>query len=595
MIEELHLRNLGVIAAADLPLGPGLTAVTGETGAGKTMVVTGLLLLFGGRGDAARVRAGSEQASVEGRVAVADPAVTERVEAAGGSLDDDGTLVLRRTLSASGRSRAHVGGAAAPVAVLADLAETLLAVHGQSDQVLLSRPSRQREALDRFAGVDLSAFRAAFDRWRAADADLRDRLARAGELRREIGLLEHGLAEIERVAPQPGEDRETAALAARLGAADALRSAARTDHDALVGDSDVALPDAADVASLVAAGARALAQAAGADPELDGLAARLADLGALAADLGTDLRAYADALDLDPGQLEQVQQRRAELQALVRRYGDGPEPDVDAVLAWAEQARERLARIDVSEEALGRLAAERDRLGEAASAAAGAVRGARSAAAATLERAVSAELADLAMPDARLVVQVRPRPAGTGPALEVAGVASGVGADGADEVEFQLQPHSGTTPLPLGKGASGGELSRVMLALEACLAGTDPVPTMIFDEVDAGVGGRAATEVGRRLARLARDRQVIVVTHLAQVAAFADRHVMVDKSAGPDSASGVTASDVRVVTGTERLAELARMLSGRDSDTARGHAAELLAAAAAPPGRPPRIRAKSAR
>jgi DNA repair protein RecN (Recombination protein N) len=581
VLDELRIRGLGVIDEAVLPLGPGLTVVTGETGAGKTMVVTGLLLLFGGRADSARVRTGSEHAVVDGRLTLAaESPAAGRVRAAGGELDDGDELVLRRMVGASGRSRAYVGGAPAPVAVLAELAEQLVAVHGQSDQLRLVRPAAQRAALDRYADVDLEPFAAAYTRWRAAAAELSDRVGRVAELRRETDLLTHGIAEIEAVAPQPGEAAELAHLAARLGHADALTVAARSAHDILVGDPDDPARESSDVTQLLGFAARTLAQQQGSDDELDELAARLAEVSALAADLGAEFGAYADQLEADPARLEQVEARRAALGALVRKYCDEPEPSVEGVLRWAEAARARLDQIDVSDDAIAALHAGYQTAGAEVASLAEEVSLRRRKAAAELADAVSVELTGLAMPDARLHISVTRRPASAGlPTLAVGGEDVAVAGDGIDEVALVLQPHRGAPALPVGRGASGGELSRVMLALEVCLAGTDPVPTLVFDEVDAGVGGRAAVEVGRRLARLARQRQVVVVTHLAQVAAFADRHVVVDKPTGR-RAGGVTASDVRVVSGDERIAELARMLAGSDTPTAREHAAELLADAA---------------
>jgi DNA repair protein RecN (Recombination protein N) len=582
VLDELRIRGLGVIDEAVLPLGPGLTVVTGETGAGKTMVVTGLLLLFGGRADSARVRTGTDQASVDGRLLIAPGSpVVDRVHDAGGELDDGSELVLRRVVGAGGRSRAYVGGAAAPVAVLADLAEHLVAVHGQSDQLRLVRPGAQRAALDRYAAIDLGPFAGAYADWRDADAQLTDRSARAAELRRESDLLTHGVAEIEAVAPELGEAEELTRLAARLGHADALTLAARTAHDAILGDPSDPATEAADVLSLLGVASRALAQQQGDDTELDGLASRLTELSSLAADLGADFGGYAEQLDTDPARLEQVESRRAALGGLVRKYCDEPEPSVDAVLRWADAARTRLAEIDVSDEALAALRARRDAAAGAVAELATQISARRRAAATSLADAVSTELTGLAMPDARLDVDVHLRPATAGtPVLIMGGESVGITADGADEVDLLLQPHPGAPALPIGRGASGGELSRVMLALEVCLAGTDPVPTMVFDEVDAGVGGRAAVEVGRRLARLARERQVLVVTHLPQVAAFADRHIVVDKPRSDTESGGVTASDVRLVTDEDRVAELARMLAGSDTATAREHAAELLADAA---------------
>jgi DNA repair protein RecN (Recombination protein N) len=577
VLSELRIKGLGVIDEAVLPLGPGLTVVTGETGAGKTMVVTGLLLLFGGRADSARVRVGADQAGIDGRVQVADRAVRQRVHDAGGALDDDTELVLRRVVSAAGRSRAYVGGAAAPVAVLAELAEQLIAVHGQADQQRLVRPDAQRAALDRYADADPAEYGAAFARWREADRDLADRVGRAAELRRETDLLEHGLAEIAALAPQPGEAEELSRLAARLGHAEALQLAARTAHDALLGNPDDPTGDAADVTQLLGAVTRTLGQQDGTDPDLDALAGRLVELGSLTAELGADLAGYAEQLATDPARLQEVEERRAALNALVRKYGDGPDPGIDAVLGWADAARERLGAVDVSDDALAALRARRDDAEAQAAKLAGALSERRLTAAARLATAVTAELSGLAMADAAVSVEVRPRPPAAGaPTLTVHGAVVGAGADGTDEVELQLQPHPGSPALAVGRVASGGELSRLMLALEVCLLGSDQVPTLVFDEIDAGVGGRAAVEVGRRLARLARERQVLVVTHLPQVAAFADQHVVVDKPA-PGQQAGVVASDVRVVSGDDRVAELARMLAGSDTATAREHAAELLA------------------
>lgn len=607
MLTEVHIRGLGVIDDAVLPLGPGLTVVTGETGAGKTMVVTGLVLLFGGRADTARIRSGAQQSHIDGRVELPPRSpVARRVQQAGGELDDETALVLRRTVSAGGRSRAHVGGAPAPVALLAELGERLLAVHGQSDQIRLTRPTEQRAALDRFAGCDVDEYAAAYERWQAADNALRERIGRAAELRRESDLLRYGIDEIEAAAPQPGEGAWLREQTSRLAHADALRDAARAAHDALLGDPDDPTADAADVLALLGTALRALEQQATADPGLELIGARVRELAAQAADVGAELRGYVEQLETDPQRLAELEQRRALLAGLVRKYADGSpqasadDPDADdpdelgAVLAWAQQAHSRLGEIDVSDEAIAELTAQRDAAQAQAARLAQQLSRTRAAAATTLAEAVTAELAGLAMPQARLLIEVRSRTAAAhAPRLEVDRAEVGAGPDGIDEVEFLLQPHPDAAALPIGKAASGGELSRIMLALEVCLTGTEPVPTMVFDEVDAGVGGRAAVDLGARLARLAREHQVIVVTHLAQVAAYADRHVVVGK---PDGGGRVVASDVRTVTGEQRLRELARMLAGTDSGTAREHAAELLARAEGsdrPAAREPRTRRKA--
>jgi DNA repair protein RecN (Recombination protein N) len=351
-------------------------------------------------------------------------------------------------------------------------------------------------------------------------------------------------------------------------------------HDALVGSDDPA-PEATDVLGLLGPAFQELARESSADPALDDFGARLRTLSAQAADLGADLAAYEAGLDADPETLARIEQRRADLSALVRRFGRAVDPDgptgVAAVLDWAKRAAARHAEIDVSDEALDRLKEARDTAHAAAAREAEALSAHRTEAAARLSSAVSAELAGLAMPGADLGVVVQHRPPSAGqPMLDLPDGPAGAGPDGVDEVTFELRTEPAAPAIALHRGASGGELSRVMLALEVVLADTDPVPTMVFDEVDAGVGGRAAIEVGRRLARLARSRQVIVVTHLAQVAAYAGRHLVVDRAA---ASGGITASEVRAVADTDREAELARMLGGLDSVTARRHAAEMLAQA----------------
>ena len=577
MLEELRIRGLGVIDDAVLPLGPGLTVVTGETGAGKTMVVTGLQLLFGGRGDATRVRAGQELAIIDGRLLLEPESVSaRRVADAGGELDADNTLVLRRTVTASGRSRGFAGGAPVPVSVLGDIGTQLFSVHGQSDQLRLTRPAEQRAALDRYGEHDVATYAAKFRAWRVAEDRLADRTARARELARQADVLRHGVAEIAAAAPVPGEDAELRATASRLAHADDLRLAARTAHDALLGDADDPASYASDVATLLGIARRSLDMEAADDPALGAMRDRMVELAALVADLGADLVQYGALLDADPARLAEVEDRRALLTRLTRKYG----PELTDVLAWAEEAERQLVDLDVSDEALTALAAERDALAAETAKLGSALSAARHNAADRLASAITAELAGLAMPEARVTVTVASRTQGAGGyPLIVDGAPTVAGPDGLDEVEILLQPRPDAPALPVQRGASGGELSRVMLAIEVCLgaAGKD-VPTLVFDEVDAGVGGRAAVEVGRRLARLAQDYQVIVVTHLPQVAAYADQHVVIDK---PEDSTNRGVSAVRIVDGADRVAELARMLAGSDTETARQHAAELLTSAAA--------------
>jgi DNA repair protein RecN (Recombination protein N) len=574
MLEEVRITSLGVIDEAVLELSGGFNVVTGETGAGKTMVVSGLGLLFGGRADPTRVRPGADRAVVEGRLQV-EPGgdVARQVNESGGDLDDDGsTLIMTRSVSAEGRSRATVGGRSVPVSLLTYLADDLVAVHGQADQQQLLRPGRQRQALDQFSGPEfaelLASYQRAYHRHQQVRAELAELTTLAANRTREAEDLRRGLDEVQRAEPAEGEDIELVAEEERLANADALHTAATSAHEALLGDPASGSYDSADVISLLAAARSALDGAAQHDPQLAALAARVGEAAYLLSDVATELASYAQSIEADPARLAVVQDRRAELTRLVRSYGtgqpDGPAGDLAAVLVWAKAAGARLAELDGDEDRIGALASQEAELAGAVAELAGQLTAARTQTAGRFGEQVSAELAALAMPHARVTVAVSPAP--------------DFGPHGADEVEIRLAAHPGATPLPLHKGASGGELSRIMLAIEVVFAGADPVPTFVFDEVDAGVGGKAAVEIGRRLARLARLAQVIVVTHLPQVAAFADTHLMVEKASdGTVVRSGITRLDDE-----GRVRELSRMLAGlEDSEFGRAHASELLAAAAA--------------
>ena len=554
MLEEIRIASLGVIESSTLELGPGLTVITGETGAGKTMVVTALGLLLGGRADTGAVRTGARSARVEGVVRVGElAAFAAAVEEVGGEVED-GVVVLARNVSAEGRSRAFVGGASVPVSSLAEVAEPLVAVHGQSDQHRLLRARAQRDALDRFGGDEVAGLLAAYadvhHRLVAVEEELEEVVAHARERAQEADLLRFGLGEVEGVAPVPGEDVALAAEEARLGFADTLRTAAEQAREAL--SSEQGHPDAL----ATTAAARALLDGVREhDAEAGELADRIAEITYLLSDLAADVASYAARVETDPARLAAVSERRAALTALTRKYGD----TIDEVLSWAERSATRLLDLDHTDERIAELRAEQELLRHDRARAAAALTAARTEAAARLADQVTAELGLLAMPHARLSVEVRPLERFT--------------SSGADEVELMLAANTGSDPRPLGKGASGGELSRVMLALEVALAGTSPVPTFVFDEVDAGVGGAAAVEVGRRLAELATSAQVLVVTHLPQVAAYADRHVVVEKA----SDGTVTSSGLTVLDDAQREQELSRMLAGlAGSDTALAHARELL-------------------
>ncbi|TXL86168.1 DNA repair protein RecN [Streptomyces sp. IB2014 016-6] len=571
----MRIRSLGVIDDAVVELSPGFTAVTGETGAGKTMVVTSLGLLLGGRADAALVRIGAKAAVVEGRLTMsADAPAALRAEEAGAELDD-GALLVSRTVSAEGRSRAHIGGRSVPVGVLAELADDLVAVHGQTDQQGLLRPARQRQALDRYAGdavaAPLAKYSDAYRRLRAVAAELAELTTRARERAQEADLLRFGLNEIAAVEPLPGEDTELAAEAERLGHAEALASAASVAHAALVGQPEDPA-EGGDATTLVGGAGRALEAVRSHDPALAALADRMGEIAILLADVAGELAGYADNLDSDPLRLAAVEERRASLTGLTRKYGE----DIAGVLAWAQENAARLTELEGDDDRIGELTAEHATVLSELSGLAQALTDARTKAAARFAEAVTAELASLAMPHARVSFAVSQTEDPDG--VEVDGRPVAYGPSGADDVELLLAPHPGAQPRPIAKGASGGELSRVMLAVEVVFAGSDPVPTYLFDEVDAGVGGKAAVEVGRRLAKLAKSAQVVVVTHLPQVAAFADRQLLVEKTHD----GSVTRSGVTVLEGEDRVRELSRMLAGQeDSETARAHAEELLATARA--------------
>ncbi|MEO5921799.1 MAG: DNA repair protein RecN [Pseudolysinimonas sp.] len=564
MIEEISIRDLGVIGEARLPLGPGFTALTGETGAGKTMVVTALGLLLGDRADSGAIRSGAAQTVVEGHWEVADSGpVADRVRDAGGELDGSaggrGALVLGRSVTADGRSRAVVGGRAAPVGVLSEIGQHLVVVHGQSDQIRLRSATAQREALDRYAGPEfvvlLGDYQEVFRRWQTNQGELDVLVAERDRRTREADELRQAMAEIEAAAPRRGEDAELAERAERLTNLEDLRLAATEAQEAI---SSQSLGDAVDAVALIESARRAIERVADHDPALAPILESLAAASFAVSEVSGQVSSYLGSLDSDSGrELETLQERRAQLAGLIRRFG----PALDDVVDYLESGSSRLLELDNDAdriEILGaEVAADRAQLDDLADQ----LSQRRHAAAEQLSAAVTTELGALAMPDARLTIDVAP---------------AELTLTGRDQVAILLQPHAGTEPRPLARGASGGELSRVMLAIEVVLAATDPVPTFVFDEVDAGVGGASATEIGRRLAKLAERAQVIVVTHLAQVAAFSNNHLVVEKG----SDGSVTTSSVRLVHADDRAQEMARLLSGSpDSDSALAHARELLEAA----------------
>ncbi len=559
MIEEVVIRDLGVIGEARLEFGAGFTALTGETGAGKTMVLTALGLLLGARADSAAVRKGAAQTEVHGRWAL-DPAnpvaasVTERLTEAEVSIID-GELIVSRSVSAEGKSRAAISARPIPISLLDEIGNNLVVVHGQADQLKFRSAAVQREALDNFGGVELAdalaRYSAAFQTWREAVRTLEEMKNLDASRERELEDLKVLIESVDAVNPLPGEDVELAALAQRLTNTQDIRSSLAAAHEAL---SSEEVGGANDALGLLAVARKALEHGATYDERLSDAADQLRELGFAVRDVaGQVASALAEIEGESELSLDEVQERRAQISSLLRKYG----PQLDDVLAAREVAGARQQILDSTDEQIAELESKLLHIQDDLKVKAEELHVIRVRYGAQLASEVTAELQALAMPGAELVVQV---------------TTSDYATHGADDVGILLRSYAGAEPRPIGKGASGGELSRIMLAIEVVLSKGKSNPTFIFDEVDAGVGGAAAIEIGKRLARLAKQAQVIVVTHLAQVAAFADTHLRVMKNHDGE----YTRSDVVSLTEVARVEELARMLSGMtDSELARAHAAEL--------------------
>ena len=553
MIQEIHIRDLGVIREARLGFRPGFNVISGETGAGKTMVLTALGLLLGQRADSGSVRSGQAQTLVEGRIQVLNSALKTKIEELGGSLDDD-ELVMNRIVSTEGKSRASLGGVSVPVAAIGEIAGELVVVHGQADQIRLKSASAQREALDNFAGHSdlLSEYRDAFNSWQSTLKIIADLENDSASRQTELHNLKFAVEDISKVNPTAGEEVELADLANRLSNLEGLRTAATKAHEALSSENDNL-----DALGLLAQAKKILEHES--DSALQELAEMLGEQLLQLRQVSGELASFLASLESDSElSLDQVQSRRAEINGLLRKYGETTEQ----VIAYRDSAQEQLMRLDNSDERVQELRKLEKSQHADVLKLAKQLSDSRNTAAEELATAVTTELQGLAMSEAQLVVRVE--------------AAEQLTSYGADHVSLLLSSYKGAEPRPIGKGASGGEISRIMLAIEVVLAKDRQATTFIFDEVDAGVGGAAAIEVGMRLARLAKQAQVIVVTHLAQVAAFADHQLRVLKSTSDD----VTETDVVTLGADERLEELARMLSGlSDSSSAREHAAELMSLA----------------
>jgi DNA repair protein RecN (Recombination protein N) len=547
VLTELLIRNVGVIEEVTLCLAPGLNVLTGETGAGKTIVVSALELLLGGRAAADQVRAGAPVALVEGRLDPVPQAARDWV------IDGDDELIASREVASLGRSRARLGGRLAPVSALAKVMGTAVEIHGQRDSTRLMDPAAQRALLDRSGGPSLAAalhhYQDVFTRWRVAGNELTALRGNERDRARELDRLVFEVTEIDAVGPTPGEEEDVTAELARLEHAERLSAAAAEAGAALGADEGAREGLGRAVAALRAVG--------GVDPQLDQLRERAESVAAEVQDLALELVAYAEAVELDPRRLTMLRERWAALGGLRRKYG----PDCTAIAAYADEARVRIAALREGDDRCAALAGELAALEAHVAEAAGALRQERRTAGKRLAENTNIHLAELAMPHA---------------AMEVVVTESQPGRSGSDRVSFLLTANAGEPALPLAKAASGGERSRVALALRLALAGADDTPVLVFDEVDAGIGGATALAVGRKLAALARDRQVLCVTHLAQLAAFADAHFVVEKR----TVGGRTIAAATRLDGDARVRELSRMLSGTPSSVrAADHALELLALA----------------
>jgi DNA repair protein RecN (Recombination protein N) len=542
VLRQLHITDLGVIQDLDLEPAPGLTVLTGETGAGKTMITVGITLTIGGRGNAQLVRSGAGSAKVQARFD-APAGVEEWAE--------DGDLILARTVAADGRGSARIGGQLTTAAALAEIGERLVEIHGQHQSLRLLDGATQTAFLDRFVGPPqldrLGAYRLAYERLLSLRREHGALVEAARDRERALDLLAYQVREIESVAPAPGESESLGGEEARLGHAERLLELAETAGRAMAIDSGAADLLATATAALEAIGAL--------DPDASTLVERIRALTAEADDLAHEVRAYRDGLALDPARLQEVRERMVSLKALQRKYGSS---DAD-VVAFLERARADLISLQTADERLAAMEADLEGAQRDVLAVGADIRAARTEAAPQLANALTEHLRDLGMPTASIEIDVLD---GEAP-----------GPTGLDRVEVRFRGGQGQPLLPLAKAASGGELSRVMLACRSVLADLDDVPTLVFDEVDAGIGGEAGLAVGRRLAWLAATRQVLVVTHLPQIACFADRHVRVRKD------GGIAAAEV--LDDRARVVELSRMLAGMEaSEHALSHAEELLDEAA---------------
>ena len=557
-LEEISIRGLGVIESSNIEFKPGLTVLTGETGAGKTMVLTALGLVLGSKSDSDLVRAGQERAVISGKFAVPKDIAALIIE--GGGEIDDGSVVITRTVSTEGKSRVLVGGAVSSTAAVNQFAQSLVEIHAQSSSSKLNKPAVSRELLDRFAGIDLGEYQNIFDQYKQMIDRIADLQSQLSQRDKEMALLSEFAAEFAKLAPKSGELSQIENEIAKLGSVEQLNQAVTATLNLLTDDEISAI-------NLLQQMRKTLDQVAGKDSELDQITERFTETLLNLSDVGSDLTSYLSNLEADPNRFASLQERKASLNSLLKRYGKGSERDAafEQLIIDGQNAKAKMADLSGGDERVRELEKEAEKLFDQLKTGALAISKDRKASGEKLAKLVTDEIKNLAMPNAKFVIEQK---------VADSGNPKNYTATGLDEIAILFAAHVGASPLSLSKVASGGELSRVMLALEVVIAEAEPIGTYIFDEVDAGVGGKAAVEVGRRLAKLAKSAQVIVITHLPQVAVWADNHLVVKKN----ESGLVTQSDVIEMSGDARKVEIARMLSGQeDSKTAQEHATELLA------------------
>ena len=564
-LEEISIRGLGVIEEATLEIGPGFTVLTGETGAGKTMVLTALSLVLGGKADSSLVRKGRDRLVATATFKVQP--IIEEIALEKGAVAEDGELILTRTLNSEGKSRASAGGVSVPASVLSELGEALIEIHGQAASMSIAKIAKQREILDRYAGSLFTEvhghYKVALENYNSLKAKIASLKSNAAGREKEIAVLQEFSSAFKKIKPQIGEASSLLAEITRLSSVESLRSS--------VGESvSLLLAEESGIVDALAAAKRSLESVAEKDPLIAEILAAVTDSFFQLSEAGQSAHVYLEDLEADPQRLDFVQSRRAELNAFLKKYASVEEADdqIMELMKRHDLVAESIADLTGGEDRLVQMEEELELLFQQLSSRSKILSEVRRDFGLQLSASVTEEIHMLSMPHTQFFCTV------SSPDYSQKLNPSVFGASGADEVAMLLQGHKDGPFVQVAKGASGGELSRVMLALEVVLAESEPVGTYIFDEVDAGVGGKAAVEVGRRLRELSKFAQVIVVTHLPQVAAWADSHFVVRKN--DDGA--VSQSDVVKVTGDLRIEEIARMLAGQeDSQSAKEHAAELLA------------------